>query len=251
MSKLYPDISHHHPVKDWNKIENNCPFIITKATQGTTFVDSALKKIISECEKRKIPYWLYTYLDKGDELAQAKFMVNTCKKLIGKYFVGYILDVECGNKAGNVQKALDYIEGLGYKCGIYHMYADHASYHTVISKRGNNTFWWEARYGRNNGTYSSKYPCHRSVDLHQFSDKCTCPGISDKIDLNRITGQGKNETWFCTPLGKGNKKKSNTEIAKEVIAGKWGSGETRKKKLKAAGYNYAAIQKIVNKICKK
>ena len=94
MSKLYPDISHHHPVKDWNKIENNCPFIITKATQGTTFVDSALKKIISECEKRKIPYWLYTYLDKGDELAQAKFMVNTCKKLIGKYFVGYILDVE-------------------------------------------------------------------------------------------------------------------------------------------------------------
>lgn len=44
MSKLYPDISHHHPVKDWNKIETNCPFIITKATQGTSFVDSALKK---------------------------------------------------------------------------------------------------------------------------------------------------------------------------------------------------------------
>ncbi len=43
-------------------------------------------------------------------------------------------------------------------------------------------------------------------------------------------------------------KKSNVEIAKEVLAGKWGNGETRKKKLTAAGYDYAAIQKIVNKL---
>lgn len=47
------------------------------------------------------------------------------------------------------------------------------------------------------------------------------------------------------------KKKSNETIAKEVLAGKWGSGKERKKKLKAAGYNYVAVQKIVNKLCKK
>ena len=47
------------------------------------------------------------------------------------------------------------------------------------------------------------------------------------------------------------KKKSNETIAKEVLAGKWGSGKERKKKLKAAGYNYAVVQKIVNKLCKK
>ena len=44
------------------------------------------------------------------------------------------------------------------------------------------------------------------------------------------------------------KKKTNTEIAKEVIAGKWGNGEERKKRLKEAGYNYEAVQKIVNKL---
>lgn len=43
-------------------------------------------------------------------------------------------------------------------------------------------------------------------------------------------------------------KKSNTEIAKEVINGKWGNGEERKKKLKAAGYDYNAVQKIVNRM---
>lgn len=53
------------------------------------------------------------------------------------------------------------------------------------------------------------------------------------------------------PKKKPVKKKSNETIAKEVIAGKWGNAGKRKKKLKAAGYNYAAIQKIVNKICKK
>lgn len=42
------------------------------------------------------------------------------------------------------------------------------------------------------------------------------------------------------------KKKSVEEIAKEVVAGKWGNGSERKKKLEAAGYNYAEVQKWVN-----
>lgn len=45
-------------------------------------------------------------------------------------------------------------------------------------------------------------------------------------------------------------KKSNEEIAKEVLAGKWGNGQTRKDKLTQAGYNYSAIQSIVNKLLK-
>lgn len=46
-------------------------------------------------------------------------------------------------------------------------------------------------------------------------------------------------------------KKTNEEIAKEVIAGKWGNGTKRKKALTAAGYNYADIQALVNKLLKK
>ena len=37
-------------------------------------------------------------------------------------------------------------------------------------------------------------------------------------------------------------------IAREVIAGKWGNGDTRKQKLTSAGYNYSAIQKLVNEM---
>lgn len=46
-------------------------------------------------------------------------------------------------------------------------------------------------------------------------------------------------------------KKSVTEIAKEVIAGKWGNQPDREKRLKAAGYNYAEVQNAVNKLLKK
>ena len=42
-------------------------------------------------------------------------------------------------------------------------------------------------------------------------------------------------------------KKTVDELAKEVIAGKWGNGADRKAKLKAAGYDYDAVQAAVNK----
>ena len=43
-------------------------------------------------------------------------------------------------------------------------------------------------------------------------------------------------------------KKTVTEIAKEVIQGKWGNGEDRKNRLTKAGYDYNAVQAVVNKM---
>lgn len=45
-------------------------------------------------------------------------------------------------------------------------------------------------------------------------------------------------------------KKSNTEVAREVIQGKWGNGAARKQKLTAAGYDYSAVQAKVNRLLK-
>lgn len=44
--------------------------------------------------------------------------------------------------------------------------------------------------------------------------------------------------------------KSVDELAKEVIAGKWGNGAERKSRLTAAGYNYKAVQTRVNELMK-
>lgn len=47
---------------------------------------------------------------------------------------------------------------------------------------------------------------------------------------------------------KSNTNKSITDIAKEVIAGKWGNGEDRKARIRNAGYSYTQVQAKVNEI---
>lgn len=80
----------------------------------------------------------------------------------------------------------------------------------------------------------------KSYNLTQYD---TIAKEKMKEDINKIV----NTVSTTDP----SKKKTNEEIALEVIDGKWGAGSVRKKKLKAAGYNYSAIQKLVNKLSKK
>lgn len=72
---------------------------------------------------------------------------------------------------------------------------------------------------------------------------------------NRLTEAGYNYDEVqaaVNKLLKGNStsvaKKSVEEVAREVIAGKWGNGNARKTKLTAAGYNYDEVQAVVNKL---
>ena len=44
--------------------------------------------------------------------------------------------------------------------------------------------------------------------------------------------------------------KTATELAREVLDGKWGNGAERKERITAAGYDYDAVQAEVNRLCK-
>lgn len=248
---LYPDISHWQTINgSWTQIKASCGFIIFKATQGTNFIDPKVSSFIAGAESAGLPYYLYTYLNRGGELAQAQYLVKTMTPKVGKYFRGWMLDVEEGNSAAGVQAALNYLKGLGKKAILYTMHAQYNTYKGVIAGRGPGVCWMEARYGKNNGSYSSAYPCHAGVDLHQYTSNGRCPGIAGNVDLSRLTGT-KAESWFtggATPApSPAPAKKSNEQIAQEVIAGKWGNNPQRAQKLKAAGYDPATIQAIVNK----
>ncbi len=197
---IIPDISHWKPVKDWDWVENNVAFLITKATQGTSYVDATLKDFVKECEARNIPYWLYTFLDDGNELAQAQFLVKTCSSLVGKNFMGYVLDVEDGNSASNVSSAINYLNTQSSRTMIYtgwSYYQYKSEYKTLLNNRSENTAWWESRYGKDDGNYpdQSKYPIHKGVDLHQYTSAGYTKGISSATDLNKVVGS-KSLKWF-------------------------------------------------------
>lgn len=62
----------------------------------------------------------------------------------------------------------------------------------------------------------------------------------------RIKKAGKN--GFGKQTAKPTQKSLDT-IAREVIRGEWGNGSERKRRLTQAGYDYEAVQDLVNKLC--
>ena len=71
------------------------------------------------------------------------------------------------------------------------------------------------------------------------------------VAVGKATGKPEANDYLVKVSGSSStssSKKSIDAIAKEVIQGKWGNGDTRKKKLEAAGYDYDAVQKRVNQL---
>ena len=64
--------------------------------------------------------------------------------------------------------------------------------------------------------------------------------------LSAFAGAFRLKEWNKNPEPAPEPKKSNEEIADEVIEGLWGNGQERVDRLTAAGYDYNAIQTIVN-----
>lgn len=87
-----------------------------------------------------------------------------------------------------------------------------------------------------------------SLTRHNMFANTACPGkylqsrFQELADTVNARLDGKVEPKPSAPSGN----KSNEELANEVIAGKWGNGADRKARLEAAGYNYNAVQSIVN-----
>lgn len=88
----------------------------------------------------------------------------------------------------------------------------------------------------------------QNMTVHRwFNSGKSCPGEYIYSRLGKIAKEvnaqlGVKTTTSTAP------KKSNAEIAKEVIRGSWGNGVDRKQRLTAAGYNYTAVQAEVDRM---
>ena len=95
----------------------------------------------------------------------------------------------------------------------------------------------------------------QNMTVHRWFAAKACPGdylynLHGKIasDVNaRLKGATKTEPEKA-PNTSTTAKKTVAEIAKEVLAGKWGNNPDRKKRLEAAGYNYSEVQAKVNEL---
>lgn len=88
----------------------------------------------------------------------------------------------------------------------------------------------------------------KTLVWHRMYTATTCPGeyLLSKMDYIIEEANKINSIQEKPSQTKPNQTKSNEELANEVIAGKWGNGADRKTRLTKAGYDFSAIQDIVN-----
>lgn len=119
----------------------------------------------------------------------------------------------------------------------------------AFTKKANATALEEKLKKAGFDTYIVQSGKYYKVQVGAYSVKANASAMADKLKKagfdTYITTKGGTAVAAEAPA-----KKSVDEIAREVIAGKWGNGATRKQKLTAAGYDYSAVQKRVNELLK-
>ncbi len=97
------------------------------------------------------------------------------------------------------------------------------------------------------GFHTNKTDCDKFIHNSDAVGKALAQGICAYFGVAfKGSSTGSSGNSEAKPSAGG--KKSIDEIAKEVIAGKWGNGSERVQKLKAAGYDADAVQDRVNEI---
>ena len=125
------------------------------------------------------------------------------------------------------------IKNAGYKAGVYANLNWFKNYLNPYEIASEFNFIWLALWN-NDENPNVEFP----VAFWQYTSNGHLDGIEGRVDLDKCYVKS-----FEQPV---ENKKSNEEIATEVIQGLWGNGQERKDKLTKNGYNYNEIQKIVN-----
>lgn len=263
MAKFGIDISHWQ--SDINisqaKSERGVEFVIAKlgGADAGKYKDSKFDNYYNQCKSIGMPIGAYFYGNAktvAQAEAEAEYFISLLAGKQFEYPVYY--DVE-GNMLNNDKNTLtniviafcDKVEKAGYFTGIYT--SDSHFQSKVDDSRLQRFTHWVARYSTSEPTTAhdiwqfgggtnflqNKTICGRTVD----QDYCY-RDFETEIKNAGLNGFSKStSTPAPTPAPS---LKSNEEIANEVINGAWGSGEDRKNRLAAAGYDYNAVQAIVN-----
>lgn len=252
MTKLGLDVSKHNGNVDWQAVKNAGygDFALIRAGYGSDYTsqdDPQFERNISECERLGIPYGIYLYsyaLGTNDALSEANHILRLVKKCGKMFKYGIWFDMEDADnykKKNGVTQAsklvdicytfCDTVEAKGFYVGIY---ASLSWLNNQLNSSKLDRFdKWVAQWNNTGCTYKKVY------SIWQYTNSANIGG--KRFDANKLIRD------FATSSGTTtSSKKSNEEIANEVIRGEWGNGTDRKNRLTNAGYNYQTIQNIVN-----
>lgn len=252
------DVSHYQGKIDWRKVaKDGKKFAILKCQYEALphRKDETFDYNYEQAGANGLARGVYIFIasaSMADPQNDAKCLLNNLAGRKLEYGIWLDLEADIVRSRGKA-----YIRGLvntyarafsaaGYYVGIY---CNRDWYINVIHDDLKALFdFWIARYPKNDsGIYnphSSLKPNYKMAVAWQYSSKGRVNGIKVNVDLD-VDYDG------VINLARSDRK-TNAEIACEVLEGKWGSKHTRptrKQRLEAAGYNYEAVQHLVNQMC--
>lgn len=247
MKKLLIDVSEYQGVIDWEKAMYHIDGAILRCGYGGDNPDQDdeyFRRNADECTRLGIPFGVYIY-SYAKTIDGIKSEAAHALRLIKPYKLSYpvYLDLEePGLEEGAVIRARvfgDIIEKAGYWCGIYANLNWWENYLPGLDRFTK----WVAQY------YKECEYTGANLDIWQYTSKGSVPGINGNVDMNEcyrdfpaeILGGSKSEETKPEPV-----KKPVSELVEEVLDGKWGNGDDRKKRLTNAGYDYEEVQNAVN-----
>ena len=258
------DVSQWQGTINWPQVKGKVDFALIRAGYGDTLsfpyqIDKMYEANYKGCKQAGIPVGVYFY-SYASTVAQAQREADSCIALLkGKQFEYPVYyDVEefdifrSGNTNAIVKAFCDKLEKAGYFTGIY-IYR--SALQTYVNKQ------IRERYAVAVAEYGPKCNYDGPYGIWQNTSDWSCSGISGRVDHDYcyvdypriIREAGMNGFSKTVPAVKPTPapkpaKKTVDELAREVIAGDWGAGEERRKRLTAAGYDYDVVQNKVNEI---
>lgn len=227
-------------------------FLIVKATEGNNYTNPYYREWTDTARAAGKLTGAYLYVHEGTPYEQAKRFIDTVKPDLGKSLLA--IDAEEIEATPSVVEAI--AQYIRQQTGVTPLvYCSAARTGNYCSK------WtlthcplWVASWGKNPenrtdwATGSGPSVNGASVALWQFSSRFHTPGYTGNLDANLCYVA--EAEWNRLAAGEGktaSARKTVAQLATEVIAGKWGNGADRKKRLEAAGYDYASVQAEVNR----
>lgn len=259
------DVSFYQNDINWKKVkEDGMDFAIIRSSYGRSSEDSNFVTNVKNALNNKIKiegiYHFSYALSATDAIQEAEFAVKQAKKvgLSKDTIIFYDYEYDSLNYATNqgifisAESIIEFtkafcntVKNKGYKCGVYL----NVDYYKTKYKNGfglpDEAVIWIADWSSN-----PDKEIMTKASYHQYTSRGRVNGIDGEVDMDYrlITNDGTNEEVFTfTEKQPIEIKKVTDEIVSRVIAGDYGNGDDRRKKLEKEGYDYREVQNAVNK----
>lgn len=233
-------------------------FVIIKATEGTGYVSDACDQQYQIAKSKGKGLGVYHFASGVDAVAEADHFVNSVQGYLGEAIL--VLDYEANAVNRGREWVRTFVRRIKERTQVPPVI--YASTSVISSQQldklavEEDCGIWAANYGANNPTGYVKADQMNGSVIRQYTSKGRLDGYGGDLDLNysiltldqwKQYALGKRGGAPApTPAPEQPLRKSNEDIATEVMRGAWGNGDDRKARLAAAGYSYDDIQAIIN-----